>query len=274
MTSPLLVSAADLARELSDPALSVIDVRASMEIERAGSLLYPAGHIPGARFMSFEDTVCGRASPEAGNKPLPEREAFVRAAGRAGIGKGKRAVLYDDGSFCFAGRLLFTLRLLGFADARILDGGFPAWKRTGLPVSREIPPESDAVLEAGGPLERVFSTKEAEEIAEGASPFFLVDARGPATWRAGHIPGSLCRFSGDNIGEDGLMKKPEALRAEFLELLAGRDPARLVHSCGAGVRASANLLAARIAGLETAGVYVGSFSAWASDPEHEIETGG
>ena len=43
--------------------------------------------------------------------------------------------------------------------------------------------------------------------------------------------------------------KPAAqLRTEFEDLLAGRDPATVVHQCGSGVSAVPNLLAMQIAG--------------------------
>jgi thiosulfate/3-mercaptopyruvate sulfurtransferase len=63
------------------------------------------------------------------------------------------------------------------------------------------------------------------------------------------------------------------LRAEFLELLAGRDPASVVHHCGSGVSAVPNLLAMEIAGLGRAALYAGSWSEWCSDPTRPMAQG-
>jgi len=56
------------------------------------------------------------------------------------------------------------------------------------------------------------------------------------------------------------------LRAEFESLLAGRDPATVVHQCGSGVSAVPNLLAMQIAGLGPTALYAGSWSEWSNTP--------
>ena len=61
----------------------------------------------------------------------------------------------------------------------------------------------------------------------------------------GHIPGALNRPFSQNLGADGRFKPAELLRAEFDALLAGRDPASVVHQCGSGVSAVPNLHGAR-----------------------------
>ena len=56
------------------------------------------------------------------------------------------------------------------------------------------------------------------------------------------------------------------LRAEWREVIGGRDPASLVMQCGSGVTACHNLLALEVAGLSGAQLYPGSWSEWCSDP--------
>ncbi|MDZ4131002.1 MAG: sulfurtransferase, partial [Hydrogenophaga sp.] len=61
--------------------------------------------------------------------------------------------------------------------------------------------------------------------------------------------------------------KPAAqLRAEFEQLLAGRDLASVVHHCGSGVSAIPNLLAMEVAGLGRTALYPGSWSEWCNTP--------
>jgi thiosulfate/3-mercaptopyruvate sulfurtransferase len=83
---------------------------------------------------------------------------------------------------------------------------------------------------------------------------------------AGHIPGALNRPFAENLGPDGKFKPASQLRAEFEALLAGRDPATVVHQCGSGVSAVPNLLAMQIAGLGTTALYAGSWSEWSNTP--------
>jgi thiosulfate/3-mercaptopyruvate sulfurtransferase len=103
----------------------------------------------------------------------------------------------------------------------------------------------------------------------------LIDARGAARYRgetepldpvAGHIPGALNRPFTENLGADGLFKSAEVLKSEFEKLLAGRDPATVVHHCGSGVSTVPNILAMEIAGLGITRLYPGSWSEWCNTP--------
>jgi thiosulfate/3-mercaptopyruvate sulfurtransferase len=69
-----------------------------------------------------------------------------------------------------------------------------------------------------------------------------------------------------NLNVDGFFKTPEQLRTEFDSLLAGRDPATVVHHCGSGVSAVPNVLAMEIAGLGQTALYAGSWSEWSNTP--------
>ncbi|WP_312303987.1 sulfurtransferase, partial [Diaphorobacter nitroreducens] len=131
------------------------------------------------------------------------------------------------------------------------------------------------------PLRRLVSAQEV--LAQLGQPGqTVVDARATPRYRgevepldpvAGHIPGALNRPFGLNLGTDGHFKSPEQLRAEFTNLLDGRDPATVVHQCGSGVSALPNLLAMEIAGLGPTALFAGSWSEWCSDPGRPVERG-
>ena len=110
----------------------------------------------------------------------------------------------------------------------------------------------------------------------------LVDARSPDRYRgenetldpvAGHIPGAVNRFFGDNLAPDGRFKAPEVLRAEWQAVLSGTDSREVVHQCGSGVSACHNILAMEIAGLAGSRLYAGSWSEWCADPTRPVATG-
>jgi thiosulfate/3-mercaptopyruvate sulfurtransferase len=110
----------------------------------------------------------------------------------------------------------------------------------------------------------------------------VVDARAPERYRgeaepidkvAGRIPGAVNRFFKLNLNADLTLRPAEALRAEFVCLLAGRDPAEVVHQCGSGITACANLLAMEQAGLAGSRLYAGSWSEWIADPARPVERG-
>ena len=110
----------------------------------------------------------------------------------------------------------------------------------------------------------------------------LIDARATQRYRgevepldpvAGHIPGALNRPFGLNLDEQGLFKPAATLRAEFEALLAGRDPASVVHQCGSGVSAVPNLLAMEVAGFAPTRLFAGSWSEWCRDPARPVAQG-
>ncbi|MGE0073267.1 MAG: sulfurtransferase, partial [Thiomonas sp.] len=72
---------------------------------------------------------------------------------------------------------------------------------------------------------------------------------------------------------DGRFKPASVLKAEFSALLAGRDPAGVVHHCGSGVSAVPNVLAMELAGYAPAGLYAGSWSEWCRTPGLPVARG-
>ena len=91
--------------------------------------------------------------------------------------------------------------------------------------------------------------------------------------KAGHIPGALNRPGSENFLPDGRFKPAPVLREEFLKLLDGRTPDKVINSCGSGVNASANLFAMDLSGLYGSKLYVGSWSQWIDDDANPVATG-
>lgn len=272
-----------LAQELSSPDLVLLDVRASLADPAAGLASYRDAHLPGARFIDFDRTVCGEPGARSGRHPLADSARFVSALTALGVSRDSAVVAYDGGTLSFAGRLWLQLRLVGLANVRVLDGGFSVWSSLGFPVTQELPPAAQpGDLSVGAPLERIWSVEEIEALVKQPDDrHTLLDARPRARYLgelvtldpvAGHIPGARSLPGEAMIGPDGRLKSIEAIRALFENKLAGRPAAGVIHTCGSGVRACTNLLAARTAGLPDSGVYVGSFSQWISDPTRPVST--
>ena len=164
----------------------------------------------------------------------------------------------------------------------MLDGGLQAWQAAGGAVAAGAEPahfQSNFVL---SPALRTLATTGTVLQHLGDPAQTVIDARGAPRYRgevepldpvAGHIPGALNRPFTENIGADGHFKPAAQLRAEFEALLAGRDPATVVHQCGSGVSAVPNLLAMEVAGLGPTALYAGSWSEWCSDPARPVERG-
>jgi thiosulfate/3-mercaptopyruvate sulfurtransferase len=89
---------------------------------------------------------------------------------------------------------------------------------------------------------------------------------------AGHIPGAVNLFLGDNL-EEGVYADDATLKQRFAKVVEHAGGAEnIVHSCGSGVSAVHNLIAMEKAGFPGSKLYVGSWSEWIRDPQRPIAT--
>lgn len=276
-----LISATELAENLGHPDLVVFDCRHDLMDPAVGRRAYLATHIAGAQFLHCDDDLSGRKTGRNGRHPLPDPERFADLLAEKGVDNECQVVAYDDADGAFASRLWWMVRWLGHDDVAVLDGGFPAWVDAGLP--REGGLERRAPSRFGYWLRRQ-KVLDTSAVAAGLADasILLLDARAPARFRgenepidpvAGHVPGAINRFFGDNLDEDGFFKPAAQLAAEYSSLLGPRGAEAVVHTCGSGVTCCHNALAMEIAGLAGSRVYAGSWSEWCADPARPVATG-
>lgn len=275
----LLIDVPELTRALAaDDPPTLLDVRWRLA-GPPGRDDYDAAHVPGAVFVDLDTELCGR--PGAGGRhPLPDPAALQRALRAAGVREDHPVVVYDGGDGLSAARAWWTLRWAGHRRVRVLAGGFPAWQAAGQPASSQppSPPPGDFTARPGALP--VLDAGEAAALAAGEG--VLLDVRVGERFRgetepidpvAGHIPGALNRFVGENLAAGGVFKPAAQLRAEWQALLEGVPAEGVVHSCGSGVAACHNLLAMEVAGLSGSRLYPGSWSEWCADPGRRVATG-
>lgn len=277
MSYQTLVDVATLAAHLDDPNWRVVDVRHQLQSTDYGVRSYTASHIPGAAFLHCDKALSGVMNGKNGRHPLPDPVQLAKRLGEIGIGSQTQVVVYDDAQGMIAGRLWWLLRWLGHDQVALLDGGWQAWKAAGGAVSAEIPdfPSQQFVAKIcpqNVDADYVQSSLNSPEM-------HLVDGRSPDRYRGenetldpvgGHIPGAVNRFFRDNLEADGGFKSADKLRNEWLTLLAGAAPEKVIHQCGSGVSACLNILAMEIAGLSGSRLYSGSWSEWCSDSARPV----
>ncbi len=254
---------------------------------------YAAGHIPGAVFADLDRDLAGPvADGSRGRHPLPAPEDFAAAMTRAGVRDGRPVVVYDGADSTAAARAWWLLRYFGHRAVRVLDGGFAAWRRAGLPVAAGLPGDAPGGLpdDAPGGAGGVFTADpghmpllDAGAAAALARGGVLLDARAAERYRgetepadpvAGHIPGAVSAPTAANVREDGTFRPAGELAARFAALglaPAGTGTAAGVY-CGSGVTAAHEVLALTVAGIPAA-LYAGSWSEWITDPSRPVATG-
>lgn len=290
-TYTTLISAPELrALAASGAPLMVFDCSFDLAQPGAGAQHYLQAHIPGAVHADLDRTLSAlHGAPGAhgtitatqadtpasgGRHPLPSREKLATWLRSVGFTNAMQAVVYDRNGSAFCGRLWWMLQWLGHAQVAVLDGGWQAWVTDGGAVAQGPETSHFASDFALRPSLRRLATAQDVLAALDQPGQTLIDARAAPRYRgevepldpvAGHIPGALNRPFTDNFGPDGRFKSAAVLRAEFEALLAGRDPASVVHHCGSGVTALPNVLAMELAGFEKTTLFAGSWSEWCSD---------
>ena len=292
-----LISVEQLAQlKASGKPLMVFDCSFDLMNPPAGHEQYLQTHIAGAVFADLDKNLSAphgapgedgqvatsAQSASGGRHPLPTRERFATWLSSIGFANDMQAVVYDRNGANYCGRLWWMLRWAGHDAVAVLDGGLQAWQAAGQLLSQgEEPSHFQSNFELGQPLETLKTVAQVEADL-GQPTQTLIDARAPARYRgevepldpvAGHIPGALNRPFSSNIAADGRFKPAALLKAEFDELLAGRDPASVVHQCGSGVSATPNVLAMRIAGFAPTSLFAGSWSEWCSQSTRPAERG-
>jgi thiosulfate/3-mercaptopyruvate sulfurtransferase len=276
----MLVSVETLTEKLHDPQWVVFDCRHDLMDPAKGERLYREGHVPGAHFANMDIDLSGEKTGQNGRHPLPSPAAFTAFLARHGVSNASTVVAYDDVGGQFAARLWWLARWIGLANVGLLNGGFSKWVADGAALSRDVPvPKPTALRGHANPL-LVYN---ADEVAAGlrAASITLIDARAAERFRgevepidpvAGHIPGAKNRFYKENLNADLTFRPADEIRAAF-SAMTNRDAANVVHQCGSGVTACANIFAMELAGLAGSKLYAGSWSEWISDATRPVATG-
>jgi thiosulfate/3-mercaptopyruvate sulfurtransferase len=270
-----LITPEELNQHLDDPNWAVFDVRFDLNDKELGSREYLESHIPGAIYAHLEKNLALPASLHGGRHPLPPVEALANSFTSWGIDDDVQVVVYDSRGGGFAARLWWTLRYLGHDRVALLDGGFPAWLRAGLPTragDEKRPPRIFTPRVQDGML--VDAQEVLQSLEDDAT--LLIDSRSPERYQgleepidrlAGHIPGAVNRFWQKNTDGNGEFLPKETLRREWEELLKGIPPQQTIVHCGSGVTGCLNIFAMVHIGLEGARLYAGSWSQWLEDPD-------
>jgi thiosulfate/3-mercaptopyruvate sulfurtransferase len=280
-----LVETTELVQKLTDSCIRVLDCAVVMlptsdggYAFRPGREEYHSGHIPGAVFVD----VLGELSDKRSTLPMmmPPIDEFAETMAKHGAGEGTRVVLYDRGNHAWAARVWWMLRVAGFDDAAVLNGGFQKWVAEGRPVSKE-PGKYPRGNFRPGPRPELMATKVHVLKSIGDKDVSIINALSPEEFRgektrfprSGRIKGSSNVYCQSLIDPKTQAFLPEAELRKKFEGTGALTGKQAITYCGAGIAASADALALTLLGVKNVAVYDGSMAEWTADPALPMETG-
>jgi thiosulfate/3-mercaptopyruvate sulfurtransferase len=245
---------------------------------------YDAEHIEGALFIDLNTQLADIKSDVSigGRHPLPKIETFAKTLTDLGISKDKHVIIYDDNNGSnAAARFWWMLKSVGHNKVQVLNGGLNHAKNANFPMSSKVEyinrtSESYHISNWNLPTIEI---NEVERISHDLN-YLVVDVRSkeryegknePIDLIAGHIPGAINIPFTENLDENGLFLKPDALRKIYEPIFKEIKTENIIVHCGSGVTACHTLLALNYADMEIPKLYVGSWSEWSRNNK-KIET--
>jgi thiosulfate/3-mercaptopyruvate sulfurtransferase len=266
---PLVIDPEVLSTLLGAEDLLIVDL--------SKAAVHAAGHIPGAVHLDYARLVAKRG-PAAGLVPDPE--ALSEALAGIGLTPNCRVVAYDDEGGGRAGRLLWTLDLVGHPCSSVLNGGLHAWANEGYPLDTATTERPRSGYEA---VIRGDCRAEHDYIREnlGNPDVVLVDTRTAEEYqgakrlaaRGGHIPGAVHMdwVTAMDPSRNLRLKSEPILRAMLVE--RGVLPEReVIVYCQTHHRSSHTYVVLRSLGYPRVKGYPGAWSEWGNLPDAPIES--
>ncbi|MDX1432962.1 MAG: sulfurtransferase, partial [Gammaproteobacteria bacterium] len=253
---------------LGDDALLVVDL--------CNAQTSASAQVPGAIRIEYASIIASRP-PVSGL--LPDAGTLARVMSSLGLAPDRHVVAYDDEGGGKAGRLVWTLHMLGHERVSMLDGGIHAWANEGHAIAQgaavAAPSEYDARIVGDAAADKDYILARLDDAG-----VVLVDTRTPEEYhgvnvraeRGGHIPGAINFNWVEAIDQarNLRMKQQDALRS-LLES-AGITPDReVIAYCQTHHRSSHTYVALKSLGYERVKGYPGAWSEWGNLPDTPIE---
>lgn len=252
--------------------------------------VFTTHHIPGSVLIEPAELVCG-IKPAVGK--LPDKDQLSAVFSRIGLKDDLHVIAYDDEGGGWAGRLIWTLDILGHHRYSYLNGGLPAWLKLGFPLDNNN--STDEADRAGSVVSNIAASQSSNFVAEPNRSLMVdmqavierLDDPDTVVWdarseeeyngskitaqRNGHIPGAKNLDWLELMDrENGLRLKPLPWIASKLESLGITRDKKVITHCQTHHRSGLTYLVGKALGYDIA-AYDGSWSEWGNHADTPIE---
>ena len=270
VNASMIVTTDWLAKHLNDDSLVLLQVGERKD--------YDAEHIPGAQFIQLSDISTPRGQGLI--LELPSVDQLKATFEKLGVTDKSRVIVYFGKDWVTpTARVFMTLDYLGLGDrTSILDGGLPAWRVEGKPLTAELrepkpghfTPAPNARLVVDAMWVKANLNKPGVAILDARAAKFYTGAEAGQMPRAGHIP-SAKNIPFSSLVDESTNKFESVESLRYLFNAAGVKPADSIATyCHIGQQASLLYFVARYLGYE-AHLYDGSFQDWSNRSELPVE---
>jgi thiosulfate/3-mercaptopyruvate sulfurtransferase len=263
-----LVSTAWVAEHMNDPAVRLVE-------SNEDTLLYAAGHIPGAVHVDWTTDLNDQI-----RRDYITRSGFEALMSRIGVTPAMTAVFYGDKNNWWACYASWVFRLFGHTNTKIMDGGRLKWEQEGRPMTRQVPAIAKTAYRAperDDSSVRAFRDDVLMHIEKGLP---LVDVRSPEEFtgqrlhmpnypnegslRGGHIPGARSVPWARAINpDDGTFKSADELRRIYVGEQGISPEDDVITYCRIGERSSHTwFVLTHLLGFQNVRNYDGSWTEW------------
>jgi thiosulfate/3-mercaptopyruvate sulfurtransferase len=272
-----LVETGWLEAHLDDPGIRVIEVDED-------TTAHEKGHIAGAVGWDWNTDL----HTPVGRDYVSQAE-LSELLSRAGVGPGTTVILYGGNNNWFAAYAYWILKLRGFDDVKLLNGGRKKWELESRELTQEVPSYAPTGFAIAGSQRPEIRALRDEVLTKVGSAVGLVDVRSPEEFRGeklapdhlpqeqsqvpGHIPGAANVPWAKAANEDGTFRSADELRALYEGEGVGPDR-EVIAYCRIGERSSHTWFAlTELLGYPNAKNYDGSWTEYGSLVGAPVEKG-
>jgi thiosulfate/3-mercaptopyruvate sulfurtransferase len=273
----VLVETDWLEEHVDDPNIRIIEVDEDTSA-------YEKGHIKGSVGWNWTTDLHAPVG-----RDYVDRAGLSDLLSKAGVAPGTTVILYGGNNNWFAAYAYWIVKLRGFDDVKLLNGGRKKWELESRELTREVPSHLTTGITVAGAEKPEIRALRDEVLAQVGSKVGFVDVRSPEEYRGeklapDHLPQEQAQVPGHIAGaanipwakaanEDGTFKSADELRAlyEAEGITSGQE---VIAYCRIGERSSHTWFALQeLLGFPNVKNYDGSWTEYGSLVGAPVEKG-
>jgi thiosulfate/3-mercaptopyruvate sulfurtransferase len=266
-----------LEEHAKDPGIRVIEVDEDTEA-------YEKGHIDGAVGWNWTTDLHAKVG-----RDYVDQADLSELLSAAGVDPDTTVILYGGNNNWFAAYAYWVLKLRGFDNVKLLNGGRKKWELESRPLTQDAATVTPSGLSISGPERDEIRALRDEVLGKVGGATGFVDVRAPEEFRGeklapDHLPQEQAQVPGHIAGaanipwakaanEDGTFKSADELRALY-EGEGITDDREIIAYCRIGERSSHTWFALQeLLGYPNVKNYDGSWTEYGSLVGAPVEKG-